>query len=113
MLYDEYQIRHFLKKLNNEELYDSEYLLGIDFEKAPIEMIVASLVMLYNNVLKLKSKIEDDSSLLSLLAVDEFKRKQKVLIKLMGDNWIYRSIMRYEIAKRNENPRLVLVQEQK
>ena len=27
MSYDEFKIRNFLKKLSNEELYDSEYLL--------------------------------------------------------------------------------------
>lgn len=100
MPYDEFKIRSFLKKLSNEELYDSEYLLGVNFEKAPMESIVSSLVSLYDNVSLLKSRIESNVKNLSPLAVDDFYRKRNVLIKLMDDNRIYASIMGYKIAER-------------
>ena len=102
MPYEEFKIRSFLKKLTNEELYDSEYLLGINFDKAPIESIIGSLVSLYDNVSILKSRIESDLKHLSPLAIDDFYRKRNVLVKLMDDNRIYASIMRYKIAARNK-----------
>lgn len=107
MVYDEFRMRSFLKKLTNEELYDSEYLLGVNFDKASMESIIASLVSLYDNVSLLKVKIEGNNSV-SSIAVEDFKRKQKVLIKIMDDNRLYAAIMRYKIAERKNKEKAIV-----
>lgn len=104
--FEELKIRSFLKELSNETLADSDYLLGIDFENAPIETIVASLIRLYDNVAALKLALDLNmpmDKITEKTIITDFKRKQSVLFNLMSDNWIYAAIMRYKIAQRKKH----------
>lgn len=97
---EEQKIRNYLLNLSKNEKADSVYLFRLDFATCPIEIILSSIVNLYEEVNNLKNIIEErfqeeDRTLTKEEAVKQaeiikdYGRKSDVLDKILCNNLIY------------------------
>lgn len=95
---NECEIRNFLKTLTVEDIANSTYLFGIDFDKATIEDILECIIVLYNNVQTLhdiiRKDFKEDGVLLpqspetQAVIIADYECKGSVLLKLLNNSSI-------------------------
>ena len=108
----EQNIRNYLKTFTVEDIANSVYLFGIDFDTAPIDDIMQSLSSLYKEVMGLKDMVDRDFNQkdgeLVLLPKDrasqevvirDYSRKESALLKALSNEDIYNEFVSYKMAE--------------
>ena len=107
----EQNIRNHFKTFTVEDIANSVYFYGIDFDTVPMETLMKNLDGLYHEVKTLNGMIERDFKPLNgeLLPKDpaiqsgiiqDYYRKESALLKALSNDDVYSMFSEY---KRNEN----------
>ena len=109
----EQNIRNYLKSFTVEDIANSVYLFGIDFDTVSIDYIMESLNALYEEVKTLKAMVDRDFKPLNgeLLPKDpvvqtgiiqDLYKKESALLKALGNKDIYSAFVNYKRAEFKE-----------
>lgn len=126
MINKENEIRTYLKSLTIEDIANSVYLVGVNFEKAPIDEIMSRIISLLYEVNSLKSIIanfKDEPKVLSPIPraslnpkdsqeyrrviTEEYYRKNNALIKIATNSYVYDELVR-KMSEPVENDSMTL-----
>ena len=111
MLTAEQNVRNYLKSFTVEDIANSVYLFGMDFDTVPIELIMESLGTLYEEVKTLKGMIDRDFNpvngeilpkdpvIQSNIIQDCFK-KESALLKALSNKDVYEMFINYKKAEK-------------
>lgn len=109
----ELNIRKFLKTLSVEDIADSVYLFGIDFDNASMKSIMGAINSLYEHVDTLKSIIDRNfesmngerlpkDSVTQAVIVQDCSRKESALAKILSNQDVYNAFMNYKKLENQE-----------
>lgn len=112
---NENDIRKYLKSFSEEEIANSIYLFGLDFETDSFDNILDSIAALYDEVNTLKRIIESrfensegkvlkkEQATTQYNIIQDYQKKSSVLKKMLMNDNIYEAVETriYEIEKRN------------
>ena len=111
----EINIRNYLKTFTAEDIANSVYLFGIDFDKASIESIMSALNSLYEEVKTLKSIVDRNfestngerlpkDSMIQERIIQDCYRKEEALKKALSNKDIYDTFLIYKKAEDTKTP---------
>ena len=108
----EQNIRNYLKTLTVEDIADSVYLFGIDFDKAPMIDIMGALSSLYEEVKVLEGMVardfeQEEGKLVRLpkdkytkdVVIRNYSRKRAALAKVLRNKNIFEVFTSYKHAE--------------
>lgn len=106
----ELNIRNYLKTFSVEDIANSVYLFGINFDTAPIDTIIESLDSLYEEVKTLKSMIDRNfesqngellpkSPMVQAGIAQDCYRKESALLKALSNQDIYNTFVNYKMSE--------------
>ena len=106
----EQNIRNYLKTFTVEDIANSVYLFGVNFDTEPIESIMQSLNALYEEVKTLKGMIEKDfkpqngellprDPMTQAGVIQDCYRKESALLKALSNTDIYNMFITYKHEK--------------
>ena len=120
-----HEIREYLKKLSNEDIANSVYLVGIDFDNCALDIIINSIIQLLNEVISLKNiydSFKEEPKVLSPIPKishnpkespqyrqaisEEYFRKSSALTKIVSNNYIYEEVFRKMTLPEEEGMKL-------
>lgn len=114
----EQNIRNYLKTFTVEDIANSVYLFGINFDTAPIDYIMQSLSSLYEEVRVLKDMVDrdfnqKDGELVRLpkdrasqeVVIRDYYRKESALLKALSNEDIYNAFVSYKMTESKKNNR--------
>ena len=104
----ELAIRNFFKTLSNEDIANSVYLFGLDFNKISLDSLFGYLIALYNEVIVLKDMVDrnfeqregehvllpKDPKVQSVI-IGDYYRKEGVLLKILNNKDVYELFIDY------------------
>jgi hypothetical protein len=109
----EHIIREYLKKLTVEDIADSVYLFGIDFDSEPLDSIMSALSGLFEEVQTLRGMINRDfepqngellpkSYEVQSGIIEDCYRKESALLKILSCKEVYDEFVIYKTKERLE-----------
>ena len=116
MITKEINIRNFFKTLSNEDLANSVYLFGLDFDNISLDDLFGHLIALYNEVVILKDMVDRnfeqregehvllprDPKVQSVI-IGDYYRKKGVLSKVLNNNDVYEVFIDYNTKQSTSN----------
>lgn len=109
----EQNIRNYLKTFTDEDIANSVYLYDINFDTAPIDYIMQSLISLYKEVSALKAIVDRNfepldgeflpkDPVIQAGIIQDYYRKESALSKALSNEDIYNAFNSYKIAESKE-----------
>lgn len=106
----EQNIRKYLKTFTYEDIVNSIYLFGVDFDTASIDDIMQSLCSLYKEVSDLKVMVDRNFEPLDgerlpkdprvqAVIIQDYDIKKTVLLKALSNTDIYNALKSYRMAE--------------
>jgi len=102
---NESDIRKYLSSLSLDDVANSVYLYGIDFNNENLDKIFESILFLYDEVATLQKIIQErfenldetqvltaEESAMQAAIIQDYHKKSNVLNKVLNNNEIYESI---------------------
>ena len=119
-------IRDHLKTLSIEDIADSVYLYGVDFDKAPIESIMEAIYSLNSEVKSLGSLVERNfeqeegkhvrlpkDRVTKNVVIESYYQKESALRKILSNSYVYFVFDNYRKAREELEKQLVYQEEAK
>ena len=98
-------VRDYLNSLDLSEISDSVHLVDLNFERSSYSEILDAIYSLYLDVAKISkfivNNLDKKENLDENKIVDEFKKKSKVLDKILSFKPIYDDLTKFINAKNN------------
>lgn len=111
----EQNIRNYFKTFTQEDLANSVYLFGIDFDKESLDTIFGYLIALYNEVVILKDMINRDfeqregehvllpkDPKIQTIIIQDYFRKEAALQKALNNEDVYNKLISYLVERRQK-----------